>query len=159
MAEKLNQLKKDYAKLGGKYKLPSFKELNEEFDIEKVQEIETETLLREIRKVIMDKVLAYLRFVEMFLNPTNAPLFFLAIMKNLDSSDKKVLEELYEKLGKMEIKVIAVDNEYSEKTEAEFIKHLCSEWRDVKEGIKKVSISLEKCWDKKCEKKEKSYVG
>lgn len=159
MAEKLNNLKKDYSELAKKYNLPSFKQLNEEFDIEKVQEIETETLLREIRKVIMDKILNYLRFVEMFLNPTTAPLFFLSIMKNLDSSDKKILEELYEKLGKMEVKVIAVDNEYSEKSEAEFIRLVFSEWQDVKEGIKKISGSLEKCWDKKCEKKVKSYLG
>jgi len=159
MPEKLNQLKKDYLKLEEKYKLPSFCELNEEFDIEKVQELETETLLREIRKVIMDKVLAYLRFIEMFLNPSQAPMFFLGLIKGIDASDRKTLESLYDKLGRLEINVIGVDNDYSEKSEADFIKHISKEWKEIKEDMKKISSSLKKNWDRKAEKKEKSYLG
>ena len=77
----LEELKKDYLILQKKYKMPSFKELNEEFDIEKAAEHETDCLIREIRKAIMDKVIAYLRFVEMLLNPSNAPMFFFALVK------------------------------------------------------------------------------
>lgn len=159
MAEKLARLKKDYEQLEKKYKLPSYRELNEEFDIEKLQELESETLLREIRKIAMDKVIAYLRFIEMLLNPSNAPMFFFALLKSLDNGDKKILEDLYSKLGKIEIKVIEIDNDYSEKNEAEFIKQLMAEWKDIKENIKKISISLQKGWDKKSEKKDKSYLG
>jgi hypothetical protein len=159
MMSKLEQLKKNYKELGTKYKLPSYKELNEEFDIEKVQELETDTLLREIRKVIMDKVLAYLRFVELLINPSNAPMFFFAILKGLESSDKKQLDEIYTKLGRLEIEVIEIDNDYSEEQEARFIKHVFHEWQEIKEEMKIVSKSLQKSWDKKTEKKEKSYLG
>ena len=159
MAGKLEKLKKDYSTLAGKYKLPDYKSLNEEFDIEKVQELETDTLLREIRKVVMDKVIAYLRFVELLINPSNAPMFFFAILKGVDASDKKTLEEIYTKLGRLEIKVIDVDNDYSEKGEAEFIKHVFQEWKEIKESMKQVSKALQKGWDKKTERKEKSYLG
>ena len=84
----LEDLKKDYEKLKSKYALPSFKELNEEFDIEKAAEQETECLIREVRKLIMEKVIAYLRFIEMLLNPSNAPMFFFALVKGLTSVDK-----------------------------------------------------------------------
>lgn len=159
MPEKLDKLKKDYSELEKKYNLPSFKEINEEFDIEKIQEIETETLLREIRKIIMDKVIAYLRFIEMLLNPGQGPMFFFALLKGLDNGDKKLLEDLYTKLGRLEIEVIEIDNDYSEKGEAEFILHIFKEWKDIKENMKKISKSLRKSWDKKTERKEKSYVG
>jgi hypothetical protein len=159
MAEELMKLKKDYEKLEKKYKLPEYKILNEEFDIEKVQEIETETLLREIRKVIMDKVLAYLRFIELLLNPSNAPMFFFAILKGLDNGDKKLLEELYSRLGRIEIEVVEVDNDYSEKREAEFIKRVMTEWKGVKEDMKRVSKALQRGWDRKSERREKSYLG
>ena len=159
MVGKLDNLKKEYSKLAGKYKLPSYKELNEEFDIEKVQELETDTLLREIRKVIMDKAIAYLRFVELLLNPSNAPMFFFAILKGIESADKKILDEIYTKLGRLEIKVIDVDNEYSEANEAKFINHVFVEWQDIKESMKTVSKALQKGWDRKSEKKEKSYLG
>jgi|WetSurMetagenome_2_1015567.scaffolds.fasta_scaffold65235_3 hypothetical protein len=159
MAEKLAKLKKEYSELEKKYKLPSFRELNEEFDIEKVQEIETETLLREIRKVTVDKVLSYLRFVELLLNPSQAPMFFFALLKNMDAADKKTLEDLYSNLGKLEVDVIEVDNVYSEKSEADFIRHVFSEWKGIKENMSKISSSLKKSWDKKSEKKSKSYLG
>lgn len=160
MAEsKLEKLKKDYVKLAEKYKLPRYQQLNEEFDIEKVQELETDTLLREIRKVIMDKVIAYLRFIELLLNPSNAPMFFFALLKGLESADKKILEDTYSKLGKMEVEVVDVDNDYSEKSEAEFIKKIYKEWQEIKENMREVSKALKKGWEKKSEKKEKSYLG
>jgi hypothetical protein len=159
MAEKLENLKKEYSELEKKYKLPTFRELNEEFDIEKVQELETDTLLREIRKVIMDKAIAYLRFIETLLNPSQAPMFFFNLLKGMDSNDKKILEDLYGRLGKIEIEVIGVDNDYSEKSEADFIKHIFSEWKIIKENMKIISKSLHNSWDKKTERKEKSYLG
>ncbi|MBU3912522.1 MAG: hypothetical protein KKB21_02145 [Nanoarchaeota archaeon] len=159
MAEKLDLLKKNYSELAGKYQLPDYKTVNEEFDIEKLQEIETETLLREIRKVIMDKVISYLRFAEMLINPCNAPMFFFAILKGIDSNDKKLLDDIYTRLGRLEIKVIDVDNDYSEDGEAEFIRHVFEEWREIKENMKLVSKALQSGWDKKREKKDKSYLG
>lgn len=159
MNEKIAKLKKEYSELAGKYKLPSYKELHEEFDIERVAENESETVLREVRKAMMDKVLSYLRFIEMMLNPSNAPMFFFALLKGLDARDKKVLEELYTQLGRLEIDVIFTDNNYSEKNEAEFISKVYTEWKKVKEAMNKIHSSLQNCWDKKCETKEKSYLG
>lgn len=159
MAGELDLLKKNYAELAKKYKLPDYKTLNEEFDIEKLQELETETLLREIRKVVMDKVISYLRFIELLINPSNAPMFFFTILKGIDSADKKVIEETYNKLGRLEVEVISVDNDYSEKNEAEFINHVYNEWKGIKECMKQISMALQKGWDKKHEKKDKSYLG
>ncbi len=158
MERKLDSLKKEYKKLADKYKLPSFQQLNEEFGIERIAEQETETMLREIRKVVMDKVLAYLRFIEMIINPSQAPMFFFALLKGLDAADKKVLDELYSKLGKIEIEVIEIDNNYSEAGEAEFVKYVYNEWQGIKNNMKKISKSLKSSWDKKCEKKERSYL-
>lgn len=155
----LDRLKKNYAELEKKYKLPSYKEINEEFDIEKLQELETDTLLREIRKIIMDKVIAYLRFIEMLLNPQNAPLFFFSLLKNVENSERKLLEEIYSRLGKIEIEVIDVDNDYKEEKEAIFIKHIIEEWKPIKEDMNKISKFLVKGWEKKTKSKEKSYLG
>ena len=46
----LVRLKKDYAKLQKKYSLPSFENMNQDFSIEKAAELETDYLIREIRK-------------------------------------------------------------------------------------------------------------
>lgn len=155
----LEDMKKDYEKLQKKYSLPSFKELNEEFDIEKVAEHETDCLIREIRKAVMDKEIAYLRFVEMLLNPSNAPLFFFALVKGLTSADKRLLEKLYEKLGSFEIDAIELDCNYNEKAEAEFINKIIQEWKEIKKDMLALSEILRKNWNQKSIKDEKGYFG
>ena len=90
----LSRLKKEYEKLRKKHNLPSFNELNKDFSIERVCEIETEFLLREIRKYMSDKIFNYLRFVELILNPVNSPMFIFSIMKNIGEEEKrKILEK------------------------------------------------------------------
>jgi len=155
----LEDMKKDYEKLKSKYSLPSFKELNEEFDIEKAAEHETECLMREARKLVMEKVVVYLRFIETLLNPSNAPMFFFALVKGLTASDKKLLEKLYDKLGSFEIESIELDCNYNEKNEAEFIKIIFVEWKDIKDEMLKLTEILKRNWNQKSEKDEKGYLG
>ena len=159
MERRLDDLKKDFSIYEKKYNLPSFEKLNEDFDIEKAAEKETDFLLREVRKIIMDKAIAYLRFIEMLINPSNAPMFFLGLIKSFTQEDKKILEKMYSKLGEFEINVIEIDNVYSEKDEAEFIINIYKEWQKMKEDMKKIIEALRRSWNSKSNKKEKGYLG
>src|SRR3989338_10563218 len=100
----LDKLKEDYGKIQKKHKLPSFKELNEDFHIDKIAEAETEILIREVRKFVGDKLANYMRFVENLINPVNAPMFVFSMIKLLDNDDKKKLSDIYKELVKIEIK-------------------------------------------------------
>jgi hypothetical protein len=155
----LEKLKKQYEILRGKYSLPSFKELNEDFEIEKLQDKETDILSKEIRRTMVERNLSYLRFIEMFLNPANAPVFFLALVKTMDTKEKAALNEIYLKLGKFELESIKLDNEYDEKKDAEFIKHFHKDWQDVKLRFGKIMENLEKSWEKEVKKGERGYLG
>lgn len=155
----LNELKKRYSVYEKKYKLPSWKEICEDFDIERVIERDTDYLLREIRKLVVDKVVSYLRFFELLLNPGNAPLFFLILIKGMNGNDKKLIENIYFKLGGFEILVIALDIEYSEKAEAEFLLKIYKEWQSVKDDMKKFSETVMRNWNSKGEKKDRAYFG
>ncbi len=155
----LNGLKKEYAVLARKHKLPAFDALNRDFEIEKVYERETDYLLREIRKVVMDKVLGYLRFIELLLNPTNAPLFFFGLVKSMGMDDRKTLEKIYSRLGEFEIDVIDLDNDYSWENEVKFVNKVFKEWQEIKGDLKGVVGSLRSGWSQKTEKKEKGYAG
>ena len=160
MAEsELMKLKKAYEKLRKKYSLPSFDELNQDFEIEKLQERETETLTREIRRCIVDKNLSYLRFVEMFLNPSQAPMFFLALVKSLNTDERKLLDELYAELGKYEIISIALDNEYNPEKDVEFIKDFFKKWQKIKKKFGDFMKGVEEGWERKAEKKDNNYLG
>lgn len=155
----LEKLKRDYEEIKKKYSLPDYKALNEEFDIEKLQDKETDMLLREVRRALTEKITSYLKFVEMFIAPGETPMFFLVLMKGLSISEKKILEELYTELGKMEIKALALDNLSDDKKEADFIKHVYAKWPNIKEKFAIIFSELEKSFEKTTLKKEKGYLG
>ena len=94
METKLERLKKRFEEKQKQYNLPDFQTLNEVFEIEKISQHDTEMVLREARKHIVDKAISYLRFLELILNPANAPLFIFGLTKNLEASDKKLIEDL-----------------------------------------------------------------
>ena len=155
----LSEVKKNYEKFQKKYNLPSFKKLNEDFQIEKIAENETDYLLREVKKVMADKFYNYLRFTETLLNPVNAPLFVFSIIKSIDAEKKKKLNEIYKKLAKNEIRIIEVDLIYSEEKEAEFIKESYKLWQEVKEELMDIIKNVKGNWDNKLEGKRKGYFG
>ncbi len=158
-ASDLEKLKKEYEKYKIKYNLPNFEKINEDFEIEKLQGKETDLFLREVRRSIIDKIVAYLRFIETFINPVNAPLLFLTLIKSLEASERKSLHELYLRLGKFEIESVVLDNVYDEKKESEFIKKIFKEWQETKKEFDKVVQSMMKNMEAKGEMREKGYLG
>ena len=113
-----------YKPLKEKYQLLEFSELNKLFDIEDIDP-ESEFILRKIRRTIADKIANYLRFTEIIINPSNAPMFFFKLLKRLTSEDKEGLSKIYESLGNAEIKMLSLDIEYNESEEAKFINEMC----------------------------------
>jgi len=116
----LEQLKEKYSEFQKQYQLPDFHNLNKQFDVEEI-DVETDFLLRKIRRNIAEKVAGYMRFIEVILNPQNTPLFLFKLIKKLEPKDKEEISKLYEKLGAFEIELISLDLNYNEKNEANFI--------------------------------------
>ena len=155
----LENLKKDYLVVQRKYNLPSFENLNEDFQIEKIAEVETDILIREVRKFIADKFSNYLRFVETILNPSNAPMFVFSIIKSIGVEEKKKLIEVYKELTKIEIRLIELDTDFFEEKEAEFIKEAYEIWQKIKKDVLEVVEVIKKNLDNKFEVNGKSYFG
>jgi len=156
----LEQVKKDYKKFQQKYGLPSFEELNQDFQIEKIAEADTELLLKEVRRFMFEKISNYVRFLETLLNPVNASMFTFSVLKTLSADDKKKAEDIYKKLMKLEIDLMEVDIEYVEEKEAEFIKEIVEVWNDVKKDWLRIIGSVKKNWDAKVEKgNSRGYFG
>lgn len=154
----LKDLKKEYSVLQKKYKLPSFKELNEDFEIDKIDR-ETETTLRLIRKVMMEKISNSLAFLEMIANPAGAPRVYLNFIKGITNGEKKDLETLFDKLGKMSMVSISAEIDYSEKKEADMIRYIFAEWNSVKPNFRKIMTAMNVQTEPEEPRKEKSYYG
>jgi len=156
--EKLENLKKRYAELQQKHNLPSFKQLNEDFCIEKASEVEVDILIREIRRFVSDKFLNYMRFIETIMNPTNASVFIFSVIKTLGEDEKKRLNEIYKKLAKSELELIDLDITYSEEKEAEFIRTFYGLWQDVKNELLEIMDKVKENWNKEIEKVDRSFI-
>jgi len=155
----LKKLKAEYSQFEKKYKLPDFKKLNEKFEVEKLADHETELLAREIRRIMMERVSNYFKFIELFINPQTAPFFFLAVIKRMDGIERKPLEGLYSELGKLEIESISLENEYNEEKEVEFIKKIMNKWEELTKKFSELIDKVKKASEQEGKEKEKSYFG
>ena len=155
----LEQLKENYNTFQEKYNLPSFQKLNEDFQIEKVAEYETDFVLKEIRETMTGKFLNYLRFIESLINPSNGPMFMFAVIKTLGVEEKEKLTELYKKIAKIDVDLIEFDLEYSEKKEADSIREYYEMWQEIKKELLEIVGVIKKNWDVKEENEKGNYLG
>lgn len=155
----LDKVKKEYSAFQSKYNLPAFQQINEDFQVEKVADSETDFVLREIRIAMTEKFLTYLRFTESIINPSNAPMFIFAVVKTFGTKEKEKLAELYNKLAKIDMDLIEMDLQYSEIKEAETIKRYYSLWQDIKKDFIGIVEVIKNNWDNKSEKEKGNYLG
>jgi len=155
----LSELKKDYLEIQEKYSLPDFQEFNQDFQIEKIAEYETDILIREVRKFVAEKLSNYMKFIEMIINPLNAPMSIFSLIKSLGQSDKKKLSEIYEKLVKNEIEIVELDLNFSEEKEVEYIKNSYNLWKEIKKDLLEIIETIKKNWDNDSKKGEAGYFG
>ncbi len=153
----LDILKKQYAALTKKYDLPEFKALNDHFEIEKIDK-DTDTLLKFIRKIMMEKIVNSLTFLELLMNPVNAPRMYLPYIRSISQEDKTIIDRLYSSLSDLSILSLDLEIDSSEKKEAELIFKIYSLWMSVKPDFRKILHSLKQPLSTPA-KKEKSYFG
>lgn len=155
----LEKLKEDYKKIEKTYNLPDFNKLNSEFSIEKIADVETDFLIREVARIMGEKFSNYLRFVELILNPVNSPMFIFSLMKTMGESEKKKFADMYKELARIELNLIELDVDFSEKKEAEFINSSYKTWMDIKKDFQEVIEKIKSNWDNKKENNNKGYFG
>ncbi len=152
----LKELKKIYEILSRKYKLPSFKELNEDFDIEKIDK-ESDILLKVVRKIMMEKIINALGFLEMLLNPSNAPRMYIPFLSSMTMDDRKEIDSMYDVLAKLSLSVVLLETKYEEKKEAIAIRSIYDSWQGLKNKLESLVRKIER--PSMQQKKEKSYFG
>lgn len=156
----LENLKKEYEILKAKYGLPEYSKLVEDFNsVERASDSETDYPIREIRRFVSDKILNFHRFIEALLNPMNVPMHIFSMIKTLGADEKKKLSEIYSEIAKIEISVMELDLEFSEKKEAEFIKNTFNIWQKIKKDFWQILEVVKKKWDSKEEEGKKGYFG
>jgi len=153
----IKNLKREYDILEKKYKLPSFKELNENFEIDKIEN-ESELILRSIRKIIMEKLINSINFLEFLINPVNAPRMYMNYLKNISAKDKEMIDNIYSAFAKISLDSLDLEINYSEKNEAELIINVNNLWNEKKSDFSRILNHIKNPEPQEA-RKEKSYFG
>jgi len=153
----LVDLKKEYRVFSKKYELPSFEDLNDNFEVDKIDK-ESDTLLRVFRKVMMEKIISSLGFVEMFFNPMNAPRMYLNYIKSMSAEDKKSIEKIHSVFSEVSLAALGREVDYSEEKEAELIKKIFESWNSVKSDFRKILKNMKNPVENSTNK-NRSYFG
>ncbi len=152
----VDELKKEYGKYKEKYGMPEFAKVNGYFEIEKIDR-KSDCFLRVIRKVIMEKVVSSLTFLETLVNPVNAPNIYLNYIKSITEKENKMINNVYGVLGELSIDSLNLEIDYDEKKEAELIKKAVNDWEKVKEDFSKILGGMKH--PKNSIARERSYFG
>ncbi|MDP1729297.1 MAG: hypothetical protein Q8L27_03795 [archaeon] len=155
----LRKIKLEYDKLRVQYNLPDFTFMNETFEIESIEVEETELFIKRMRKHMTEKIFFVLRSLEVFLNPQNAPLFMMNVLKSLSSVDRESIRDLYKEISEYEIAAFGLEAKYDEKKEIEFIKKVCNSWKGFSEDLVKIYKIMKEANKKIEQKHSKSYLG
>jgi len=155
----LQEVKDKYELKKHTYSLPDFSKFAEDFDIEKAGDKETDFIIREIRRIVIEKVSAYIHLFETILNPSSGSLLIFSVIKNLDHDDKKDIRDLYKKLASMEITAMKLDTIYNENAEADFIIKTYNDWQEIKLKINKIFEKFDKELDINGSTSSSCYLG
>ena len=145
------ELKDEYGKLCKKYALPSFEQLDEEFEIRVIEINKSGILIKAILRWITNKLGFFMNYLEPVISVPPQNIHALIEMRNISDSDRNEMFGFYKEISVLLHENISVELK-SEKEIAQQIKKIWKVWPDIKrrEGILLDKITL--AWQKKEEK-------
>lgn len=149
--------KDKFEELIKKHKLPSFNELDKEFEISTIDK--KEFPLREIRRKIAEKIDLYITLFESVLQvePTIKTLNEIGAFSE---SEKENLYKLFRKFMVIDRSSIETSIDEDDEKTAEFIKTVFDQWKDLKKELLPIIKKLKESWMQEKDIKEiLRYVG
>lgn len=140
---KLSEFKKVYEQLNVKHSLPSFDNLNTDFDIGKIRR-DSGNLIRDIRRVMMEKIVYYVRLVEVMINPSQASPIMLMLLKEINLEDRKIIDSVMNLFVELEIASHKLDVLSNASEESKLINNINSTWSKKRDDVMYLVKILEK---------------
>lgn len=155
-------IKEEYDKLGKKYDLPSYEELDDEFELLYFQNIlEIKYPLRFVRRRIVDKVSGFVNFFQGVISPTPGNLISMEESGFLSKEDKDEVVKMIKIMVVMERESLLLDINHDEMSDAEFIKKGYSKWKNLKLKVEEYAKKMKDGWNSEIpeEENEGHYFG
>ena len=148
-------VEEEYKKL--KYKLPEFKDLDNEFEISFIKE--KPLLLKSIRRRVTEKIILCCRVIESIIYPTQSNIITATEAKNFNEDQKKKMERIYRKLMIFERESLMLDVDPLEKGDADYINKIFNYWSGLKKDMIKIVEIMKNSWTKDEKLDKNNYFG
>ncbi len=150
-------LKKQYDGLKGRYKLPDYNLLNNEFELDSIDE--TSFILRAVRRKIEDRLDHFAKLLDAILQPETI-ISDLHEVREFDDDEKEELFETYKKIMKLRREGNLAEIKCSDIEDAKFIKDAWNEFNPIKTQMIKITEKLIESWKRETNiKEEAGYLG
>lgn len=154
----MENIKKEYENLKKKYNLPSFKDLDKEFEIRLLELNKCGIPIKALLRIINNKVGLFLSYIEPVISPHPQSIHFVIESKHIEEEDKKAMFEFYKELSCIYHKNCLIELS-SEKEIANQINEIWKKWPSITKRMKTYLKKISESWNKEREKTRTSYTG
>ncbi|PIN69227.1 hypothetical protein COV93_06355 [Candidatus Woesearchaeota archaeon CG11_big_fil_rev_8_21_14_0_20_43_8] len=129
-----------------KYSLPSFKDLDNEFEVGAV-ETPCSSLLSSVRNKMIERVGYFIKVLDDLLYRPDNSYANMHEVQGFSESERKSLFHLYKKLILLDRTSLELNLLLDEKQDADFIKRLFDVWQDVKPELLELVRKMKHVWE------------
>lgn len=160
MTDKKDKINENYENLRKRHDLPKFEDLNNEFEVSSIKQLEkTDFMLRVIRRRITDKLAMFCNILQSLILPNTGSAINMFEIKLFDEDDRTNIEKLLAEMMFWERKSLLLDIKSEEKEEAEFLKTVWNEWPLFSVEMVKFAEKMSLGWRKEEKSDKTQYFG
>ena len=141
-----NDIEKEYIELSKKYKLPKFKDIDEEFEL---SSFESERfLLKDTLRRIAEKLEFYIDVIGNLVHPDGTSISSMYEIRFFSDNEKNEMYMLFKKMMKFHRNVIELVLSNDAKEQAQFLNDFFSEWMEMKNRLRMYIGKMKESWEK-----------
>ena len=140
------EIEQEYNKLSKKYKLPKFKEIDDEFEISTLET--PKFLIRNILRKIAEKLEFYIEVIGNLVHPDTSSISTMYEVRYFSDEEKNEMYNSFKKLmtsNRYIIKLILMNDE---KRQTEFLKDFFVDWLTMKKELINYLDKMKESWEK-----------
>ena len=135
-----------YGELSKKYKLPKFKDIDEEFEL---SSFDTEKfLLKSTLRRIAEKLEFYIEVIGNLVHPDGSSISSMYEIRFFSDNEKNEMYMLFKKMMRSHRNVIELVLSNDAKEQAQFLNEFFAEWMEIKNMLRAYIGKMKESWEK-----------
>jgi len=141
-----NEIEKEYNNLSKKYKLPKFKEMDNEFEVSALDN--EKFLIKNILRRISEKLEFYTEFISNLVHPDGSSISNMYEIRFFSEDEKNDMYNLFKRLMKIDRNVTELVLKNDEKEQSNFLNKFFTDWMNIKKELLNYIKKMKDSWEK-----------